>query len=407
MDENKLWTKDFICLIIVNFCMSLIFYIFMITLFQYITQTYNASSSTAGLIIGIFICGSLITRLLTGKYFDILGRKRVTRISIFCYLILTAAYFFTYDIYILFVVRLLHGLAFGVVNTAINTNGQSMIPSARRGEGTGFLSLGQVFAAAVGPFMGIFLINNYSYNYVILLCTLSCALSFFLSLVIKIENIEVPAEVIEKIKKSFRFSDFIEMHALPLSTVMIVSGLCYTGYASFLNSYTAQINLSEYASLFFIFYAIALGISRPLGGILLDRKSDNIVMYSFLACMAIGLIFMANAHSATMLILAAVFLAMGFGTPLSCSCAIVVRLCPRQKMSMAISTFYICLDAGTAIGPYFLGLIIPFLGFRGMYFVLAGIAALSVVQYYFVHGRKVKYLYKKPDQSDGELQKSS
>lgn len=398
--EEKLWTKDFICLIFINFCASLVFFLFLTTIVQYTIQAYQVSTSTAGLIAGIFVGSALITRLFTGKFLEVIGRKKVTRIGMFCFLLCTASYFLANDIVSLFIVRFLHGLAFGVTSTATNTIGQSMFPDSRRGEGTGYLSLGQVFAMALGPLLGIFLMNNFSYDAVILLCTLSSASCFILLLVIKIDDIKLPPEVVEKIKKSFKFRDFIEMHALPLSTIMIICGICYNGVATFVNSYTAEINLAQYSSLFFLVYAIAIGIFRPLGGRFMDRRGDNIVMYSVLACFAVGFIIMANVHNVTAMILAAVLLAIGFGTTMSCGCAIVVKLTPRQRIGMAISTFYICLDTGTALGPYILGLVIPYIGYRSMYLMLAAVTALLIVQYYFVHGRKVKYLYKKPVQAD-------
>jgi len=394
--EEKLWTKDFICLILANFCASLVFFLFLTTIVQYTIQAYQASTSTAGLIAGIFVGGALITRLFAGKFLDVIGRKKVTRIGMFCFSLFTAAYFLANDITSLFIVRFLHGLAFGVANTATNTIGQSMFPDSRRGEGTGYLSLGQVFAMAIGPLLGLFLMKNFDYDAVILLCTLSSAASFILLLVIKIDDFKLPAEVVEKIKKSFKFRDFIEMHALPLSTIMIICGVCYNGIATFINSYTVEINLAQYSSLFFLVYAVAVGIARPLGGRLMDRKGENIIVYSALSCFVIGFILMATVHSASTLLLSAVFLAVGFGTTMSCGCAIVVKLTPRQRIGMAISTFFICLDGGTAIGPFILGLVITYIGYRGMYFMLAVVTALIIVQYYFVHGRKVGYLYKKP-----------
>lgn len=393
-DENKLWTKDFICLIFANFCASLVFFLFLTTIVQYTIQAYQASTSTAGLIAGIFVGSALITRLFTGKFLDVIGRKKVTRIGMLCFSLFTAAYFLSNDITSLFIVRFLHGLAFGVANTATNTIGQNLFSDSRRGEGTGYLSLGQVFAMAIGPLLGLYLMHNFSYDAVILLCALSSAASFILILVIKIDDIKLPAEVVEKVKKSFKFRDFIEVHALPLSTIMIICGVCYNGIATFINSYTVEINLAQYTSLFFLVYSVAVGIARPLGGRLMDRKGENIIVYSALSCFVIGFIFMANVHGVTLLLLAAVFLAIGFGTTMSCACAIVVKLSPRQRVGMAISTFFICLDGGTAIGPYILGLLITGLGYRRMYFILAAIIAFSIFQYYFVHGRKVGYVYK-------------
>ncbi|MFP3488846.1 MFS transporter, partial [Staphylococcus sp. SIMBA_130] len=69
----KLWTKDFTITSVVNFFLTLVFYLLVVTIGIYAVDAYHASTSTAGLITGMFIIGSLIGRLFTGRYIDSIG----------------------------------------------------------------------------------------------------------------------------------------------------------------------------------------------------------------------------------------------------------------------------------------------------------------------------------------------
>ena len=62
MEKEKLWTKNFISISIVNFVLMLSMFLLLVTMATYTTETYNASASTAGLVASIFIIGSLIGR---------------------------------------------------------------------------------------------------------------------------------------------------------------------------------------------------------------------------------------------------------------------------------------------------------------------------------------------------------
>lgn len=52
-----------------------------------------------------------------------------------------------------------------------------------------------------------------------------------------------------------------------------------------------------------------------------------------------------------------------------------------KRISYANSTFYILLDAGTGIGPVFLGAVVPALGYRGMYMSVSLFAVVLTVMY--------------------------
>ena len=93
------------------------------------------------------------------------------------------------------------------------------------------------------------------------------------------------------------------------------------------------------------------------------------------------------ANSFTLL-LASVFIALGFGTMQSCFQAIAIKESPQHRVGLATSTFLICMDLGVGIGPFLLGSIIPMFGFRGLYLTLAIVVFLSILLYFALHGKK-------------------
>ena len=189
-------------------------------------------------------------------------------------------------------------------------------------------------------------------------------------------------------KQGFKLHDFIEKKAMPISVIMVFMGIAYAGVISFFNSFAIEIQLQDAASVFFTVYAVFLFVSRPFTGRLLDLKGDNIVIYPALILFALSLLLLSQAHSGLVLLLAGVLLALGFGTVMSCGQAIAVKESPRHRIGLATSTFFICVDGGMGIGPFIAGVIIPSVGFRGMYLTLAVVVFLSIILYYFVHGKK-------------------
>ena len=66
---------------------------------------------------------------------------------------------------------------------------------------------------------------------------------------------------------------------------------------------------------------------------------------------------------------------------------IAIQQSPTSKMGLATSTFYIFVDFGAGMGPFILGLLIPFMGYRYLYLAMAGLIIIAMILYFFVHGR--------------------
>ena len=57
----------------------------------------------------------------------------------------------------------------------------------------------------------------------------------------------------------------------------------------------------------------------------------------------------------------------------------ISAVCAGIYFCYANSTFYIFLDIGTGVGPFFLGFLVSPLGYRGMYLAMAGMTILFMI----------------------------
>ena len=204
---------------------------------------------------------------------------------------------------------------------------------------------------------------------------------------VTIQEVDLTLEQKETIKKSFRLKDFYDKEALPISLLMFISGIAYAGVISFINSYATELKLTNIASFFFIVYAIFLFIGRPIAGKVFDRKGENIVVYPSFVFFSMSLFLISFANNGFILLLSGVFLAIGYGTIMSSMQTIIGKVTPPHRLGLAISTLFICMDAGAGTGPFILGLIAEQFGFQMMYCVLAIAILLLIPAYYFVHGK--------------------
>ena len=157
-----------------------------------------------------------------------------------------------------------------------------------------------------------------------------------------------------------------------------------------MDAYALNIHLSEAASFFFLVYAITVLLSRPITGRIFDGFGDNFVMYPTYLFFALGLLLIGLAQSGWMLLIAAIFIGLGYGSFSPFGQAIAIRNSEAHRLGVTTSTFFGFMDMGVGFGPFILGMFMPLLGYPNLYFASAILALLIAVIYHFVHGRHVK-----------------
>ncbi|MFV9474834.1 MFS transporter [Advenella sp. RU8] len=401
MQEKKLWTRDFLIVTGVNLLITTVFYFLIVTLGDYAIQRYGVSISMAGLAVGIFIIGALTSRLVIGQMVDAIGQKKTLLIGLLAFAITNTLYFFSDSIYSLLAARFMHGLAIGVASTACGTIVAHIIPSYRKAEGIGYYSLSTTLASAIGPFMGLWMSQQFDFQWAFAFCLAITLLALLASTFLR------PDSGKQADDKPFRFSiiNLVELKALPVASVMFLLGLCFASVLTFLNSYSIELDLVSVAGFYFIVYSVVILFSRPIAGKILDKKGSNVIVYPCCILFALGMIAMATTHSGLTLLLAAALIGLGYGSLQSALQAVAIKVVKPHRMGLATATFYICLDAGLGFGPYILGALLSETGYRNLYWIMAGIALLCMVLFYFVHGRHVSY-YRERDRLESMQNKS-
>ena len=389
--KEKLWTTTFVVNMLLNFIFYLVFYLPTVVIGTMAMERYHASASIDGILSGIFIVGGFIARLWAGNNMKRLGAKKLLYIGTLIYFLLTFAYFFVHSVVLLLILRLVHGLGFGIAATASGTLAGAIVPSSRRGEGIGYYALSVTLSSAVGPFLSMFLYRTSGFYSLIWLS----ALLLFIALVgIFFIHVEKTADssnsVDNKVHKKFAWSNYFEKEALPISLIAFLIGISYSSILSFIDAYARNIHLSEAASFFFLVYAITVLLSRPITGRVFDGFGDNFVMYPTYLFFALGLLLIGFAHSGWMLLLAAIFIGLGYGSFSPFGQAIAIRNSEAHRLGITTSTFFGFMDMGVGFGPFILGMFMPLLGYRNLYFASAILALLIAVIYHFVHGRHAK-----------------
>ena len=388
MRKPKLWTKDFIIASMINFLLTTVFYLLLVIMAVYAVNEYHASTSLAGLVTGIFIIGILIGRLFTGRNIESIGRRQTLFIGLILFTLISILYFFSTSIQSLLVVRFLHGLTLGIASTAVGTIVAEIIPTARKGEGIGYYSMSATLATAIGPFAGLYMSQHTSYPVIFSFSLALGVISLITAFLVKVPIADPSMEAEEG--TGFKISNFIEPKAAPIAIIVVVVALCYSSVLSYINFYAEENQLVEVASFFFLIYSIAVLISRPFTGRLMDLKGANFVMYPAFVLFAVGMLLLSTASSGTVLLLSGALIGLGFGNIQSCSQAIAVKLTPPHRLGLATSTFFISLDAGLGFGPYLLGFIIPFTGYSTLYVMLGFVVFASIILYSILYGKKEK-----------------
>lgn len=420
---DKLWTPGFILGTVVNFTLLVNYYMLMVVMTSYAMAAYNAPASLAAFCASIFIVGTLVARFVSGPLISRFNRKVILGAGVVCEIAFTCLYLADFPLMLLMGLRFLHGLAYGCCSTTISTVVTGGVPSSRKGEGVGYFMLSVTLGAALGPFVGIFVSNTFGYHLLFITAAGVSVLSLLCTLALKVPPAPMKSEKAaapsartaaasdapaassnpasahlantrasqpapSAPRKAFSFSSFIERNTLPVS---IVCGVVFFGYSSlltFLTPFATERDLMGAASIFFIVYAASMFVTRPFTGRAFDRRGAAFVMVPAFFVFSAGMVVLAFSTADWMVLTAALLLGYGVGTVQSSGLAVAVRRVDDTRLSLANSTFYMCLDVGVGIGPLLLGLIVPYVGYADLYLCMAGVGIAALALFLAIDRKK-------------------
>lgn len=385
--DAPLWSRNFITICFSSFFVYMTFYILAVTLPTFVLEQLHGSNQQIGLVTTVFIIAAVIFRPLTGKWLDELDKKKIILFSLILFAVCSILHLVVTNFYVLLLLRFIHGIGFGIAATATSAVVIHIIPVSRRGEGIGYFSLFMSLAMVIGPFLGLTLMTNFSFNVLFIACFILALLSLLCGLMTRLPHTPSPVQIATS---SWDWKRFIEPKAIPISLAGAVLAFSYGAISTFISVYAKSIGLEKIASYFFMVFAAMILISRPFTGKLFDRRGEHVLVYPGIILFVVGMIWLSQANTAFIFLLTGGIIGLGFGALLPSFQALAVRSAPSHRSGLATGTYFVFFDSGYGLGSYVLGIIAAQTNYHTMYLIGGIVVAFTVVLYYGLHHRKQK-----------------
>lgn len=381
--KEPLWSKNFILICAGQLLMVLAFYAAMSTFTLFLETRMRLSGSLLGVLASCSIVTAIFARPLTGYWLDTLGRRAVYIPAFFIFGVLFFAYPFVTGIVGMALLRLTHGLAWGTVIGAAGTTAVDLIPPSRRGEGIGWYGLSMVLAMAVGPNLGLLVVENLDFNTLFVACGVLILLGWLTVLRLRLPNLELK-------RKPFSFRQTIEKSAVPLAVTVFFITLSYGCLMNYAALY-AKHELHTSPTLFFTFFALGTAASRLIGGKAYDsRGPKGIVCLSFVL-LTTGLVLLAVVRDPILFFAAALLQGVGDGLCLPVLMAMVNDMVLPQRRGAANGTLMTLLEMGIFCGVLLTGQLYESLGWSFVYSLMAVFIVVAAVLFLcWVHPHYLK-----------------
>lgn len=380
-----LWTKSFI-LCLVNNLFLFIFYFAQTTILPvYILNDLGGTLTKAGLSMTLFMAAAILVRPFSGLIIEKFGVRKTLIISEAFFSLFSLAYLLGDNLTLLLIIRFAHGIWFSILSTVVVPVVNQFIPEKRKGEGMGYFVMSINLGIVLGPFLGLSLIQYFSYLDITALLIAMVFIGFTFCFFIPIKEPAKPQKT-QRSQSIFQLNNFVEKKAVPIALLAMLISFSYASIMSFIALFAASRNLMQYAGLFFIVFAFSMMSLRPITGKIYDRKGPQYVIYPALIAFSIGLFILSQIETLTGFLIAAVFIGLGFGSAQPCIQTLALQRAPKHRIGHATSTFYTLYDLGIAVGSTVVGLMIATQSYSFAY-ICCGILSLVSVLYF-------KFLYK-------------
>lgn len=386
MNKPKLWTKDFISISLSNFFLFLTFYILLVTLPVYALKAFHSSASQAGLMTTVFLLSAIISRPLAGQWLERAGNKKVLLTALVIFSGASLLYFFPKTVMGFLMIRLLHGVGFGMATTAVGTIVADIIPTSRRGEGMGYFVMSTNLAMVLGPFFGLMAIQQWGAKTLFIISVIVAVGALITGLSVKLTKTEQSKQM--EVRSAFSIRNLFEASAVPIAVVGGFLAIVYSALLSFVSIYANEIHLENVSSLFFVVYAVVLLISRPFTGKWLDQYGPNVIFYPAILLFAIGMFVLSKSGGAITFLVSAGMIGLGWGTLFPTFQTIAIQDAAPRKRGLATATFLSIYDTGMALGSFLVGLVVAKMDYSSLYFLSSFYILIGAVLYYFLHTRK-------------------
>lgn len=345
-------------------------------------QDTGATRQQVGWIMGSFAIGLLGSRIWIGQLVDRRGRKIAILIGSLVAALAPLGYLMTTTVWALMVIRAFHGICLAAYTTGYNALIVDLSPPQQRGEIIGYMSLAVPIGMGFGPALGAYVSQEIGYEVLFIISSLLGFLSLALALRVREERSTFKtmdgqkpgAELPERSIWTLLTSRSLIVPTL----VLLLIGLLFGNLATFLPLFVREINLADYAGIFYSVAAIASFLPRLFLGPLADAYGRGVFITGSLACYLLAMVCLANAQTPFELLSAAALEGAGSGMLLPMTIALISD---RSEVHERGKVFAVCMggfDGGIAIAAPIMGILNELFGYRHVFSLTGGLAMVAL-----------------------------
>ena len=382
--KDRLVTPGYVLILAANFLLYFAFYLILPVLPFYLTEVFQTGNAAVGVILSCYTVASLCIRPFSGYLLDTLARKPLYLIAYFVFITVFAGYILAGVLSLFIMLRVVHGLAFGMVTVAGNTIVIDITPSSRRGEAVGYYGLMNNIAMSFGPMIGLFMHDTCSFETIFLCSLLSGTAGFVAACLVK-TPVKQPVK-----REPISLDRFVLIKGIPAGVALLLLSIPYGMTSTYIAMYAKEIGITLSSGLFFTFMAIGMAVSRMFSGRQVDKGhiTQVITLGLYLVCIcfftlsACDKLMQINPELTDVLFfMVALLLGVGFGTMFPAFNTLFVNLAPNSQRGTATSTYLTSWDVGIGIGLVLGGYIAQFTSFDMAYLFGACLTVIST--FYF------------------------
>ncbi len=346
----------------------------------YLLDGLHASKSVVGIILSAYMIGALVMRPLSGFLADQFPRKILFLVCGILFAAQFEGYLLFNALALVGIVRALHGMSFGALSTSAATLAVDVIPIAKLGTGIGLYGMMGSLAMALGPMIGMLVLEAGSYDAVFITAMGCAAGGILLGLLVKKQR--VTASRGEKISLDRFFLKKGTYAFIGLVLMAFVYGLL----VNYLSVFARERHVMANPGYFFLLMSLGLILSRLFAGGMIDKGYIGRLILGGKGTILLASLLFLFVPTETVFFGSAVAFGLGFGMMSPSYQTLFINLAEPTRRGTANATYLIAWDVGIGAAVLLGGLIAEISSFDDAFILGLIMLFFSAVLYMKVIG---------------------
>ncbi len=370
MKKETLLSKEFILFNVVFFLAFINMAVFF-RLHQYLLAV-GIAEEWAGFLIGVFSLSCVIFQPLLSLFVNPGNTRKFMTISIIVVIGALISYRWATTFWLLVTVRVIHGIGFITLVTALNAALVVLIPVTRSAQAFGLVSVNILLPLAVVPALLDWLgLGTERFVDILSVAALFMIPAAALPIIFKRHAASVAEAghhdarpMLTQVRENFR-----EPKVPVLLAINLLAFLAYAPVFYFLKEYAEGRGIAAPGTFFTVATGTMIGI-RLVGGHMFDHVNKSRMLLLSLVLLSVSYALLIKAAPGIFLVLALIC-GVGWGLFMPFSNALLFECSPPSARALNLNLSMVMLQVGYFIGPIAGGLIVAKMGYRAVFLTSA------------------------------------